>query len=281
MKIAILYIATGAYAVLWEDFYRTAKANFCSEDTVHFFVFTDSSLIRESADTSILFQQNLGWPFASLYRYRIFQRISQELQDFDRVVFFNANCLFLRPVCSDDFFGTCQQMRLVACRHPAFYNAPAADRPYERRQESKACVHDQQIYVQGALMGGTPEAFLGMCQQLHRNIEADLDSGIVAVWHDESHWNAFLNNNFDELQHQLHLLSPAYLYPEDWDLPFEPLIQLREKSKHFDVGSIKHVVSSPGAGEERSPLIRLQKLFRRVRHHARRLLSGQDAESHQ
>ena len=62
---------------------------------------------------------------------------------------------------------------------------------------------------------------LEIFQHLLSNIEIDLDNGIVAIWHDESHWNAYLNNNYEVLKDKLHILSPEYLYPEGWDLPFE------------------------------------------------------------
>jgi hypothetical protein len=274
MKVAILYIATGAYDVLWSEFYRTARENFCTGEQVHFFVFTDSALIQSTSDITALYQQNLGWPFASLYRYRVFQRISRHLTQFDRVIYFNANCLFLRPVSPEEFFGTNENLHFVACRHPAFYNSSPSDRPYERRENSTACIREEHLYVQGALMGGKPEAFLAMCRQLQTNIEADLDNGLVALWHDESHWNAFINNQYTAIQEHLHILSPSYLYPEDWEIPFDPLIQLRDKSKLFDVGSIKTGVSGFTTNDNQSGSKRLGQLLLKIGKKAKQILSN-------
>ncbi len=237
MKIAILYFCAGPYHIFWNDFSESARAHFCNGDDIHFFVFTDSEAITSTADTTIIFQQNLGWPFISLYRYRIFRRIESELSDYERVVFFNANCLFIDKVFAKDFFG--EHKDLIACEHPAFYNSDPREYPYETRPESSAKVIHHELYAHGALMGGTPAAFLRACDHLSLNIEHDLNNGILARWFDESHWNAFINNNYHQIRSTLHVLTPSYLYPEDWDLPFKPLIQLRNKNKVLDMGAIK------------------------------------------
>lgn len=251
MKIAVLYFCAGPYEIFWNDFSASARQHFCKGHNVHYYLFTDSQTIPEADDTTIVFQQNLGWPFISLYRYRIFGRIAREITAYDKVVFFNANCLFVDNVSFEEFFGTSKS--LLACRHPAFFNSPTESLPYETRGESKACVHKPSIYVQGALMGGSPEQFLSMCSTLSRSIEDDLENGILARWFDESHWNAYINNNFSRLANELQVLTPSYLYPEGWNLPFKPLIQLRDKNKVLDMGTIKGSVNSFNGDSETTP----------------------------
>ena len=36
------------------------------------------------------------------------------------------------------------------------------------------------------------------------------------------------------------MLTPSYCYAEDWKLPFEPKILVRDKSKYFDAVTIKN-----------------------------------------
>lgn len=51
--------------------------------------------------------------------------------------------------------------------------------------------------------------------------------------HDESHLNKYLS------EHKCLALSPAFAYPEGWNMPFSPKIVIRDKVKidsYFDKG---------------------------------------------
>ena len=50
--------------------------------------------------------------------------------------------------------------------------------------------------------------FLSMCRELAGAVKRDLDNGIIAVWHDESHLNKYVVG-----RHPL-VLGPEYLFPE-------------------------------------------------------------------
>lgn len=270
MKIAVLYFCAGPYEIFWNDFSASARQHFCKGHNVHYYLFTDSQALAKAEDSTIVFQQNLGWPFISLYRYRIFGRIAGELADYDRVVFFNANCLFVEDVAFEAFFG--QEKKLVACLHPAFHDCAQHLLPYESRPESTACVQNGKIYVQGALMGGETSRFLEVCEHLSQQIENDLHRGILARWFDESHWNSYINNHYDEITDILQVLTPSYLHPEDWDLPFTPLIRLRDKNKILDIPTIKGGITvSHGTGT--SPQGVLQKVVTKAKLLVKRIIT--------
>lgn len=230
MKIAILYICTGKYDVFWSEFYSSCERLFCPQVKKHYFVFTDSEQITTTTNISKITQDSLGWPFNTLYRYRMFLRVKEELLKFDKVVFFNGNCVFNMSISYDEFFGN--NKSIVACIHPGFYNKNKSDYTLETRQNSTAYTNDRYNYVQGAINGGDAKIFIDICENLTSNIDKDLKNGIVAIWHDESHWNAYLNNNWSSIKTQVNLLTPDYLYPDGWQLPFEPKIILRDKSKY-------------------------------------------------
>lgn len=70
----------------------------------------------------------------------------------------------------------------------------------EQREVSNAYLpgHVQRpCYVAGGLVGGYTQHFLEMSREIRRNVDADDDQEIIAVWHDESHLNRFFafNNN--------------------------------------------------------------------------------------
>jgi hypothetical protein len=238
MKIAILYFCVGKYDILWQGFYSSCEKYFCAGHEKHYFVFTDSTKISSGTGITKIHQDNLGWPFISLYRYRIFNKIQNQLEHFDYIVFFNANLQFLQPITLLEFFGDGSKS-LVACQHPGFYNKEWADCSFEYRAQSSACIKSFHSYFQGAINGGKSKEFLMAIQELMNQIEQDINNGVMAVWYDESHWNAYINNNFEN--NHVQVLSPAYLYPEGWDLPFEQIIIQRDKSKTIEVELIKNV----------------------------------------
>ncbi|RTL12956.1 MAG: hypothetical protein EKK54_02545 [Neisseriaceae bacterium] len=230
MKIAILYICTGKYDIFWSDFYSTSQKYFCTTEDKHYFVFTDSEQIKADHNVSVIYQDSLGWPFNTLYRYRMFLRVQHKLSKFDKVIFFNGNCTFVDQIDYENFFG--RSSTLVACLHPGFLNKNCEEFTYEKRKNSLAFVGSPWKYFAGGINGGNANEILKIFQILSHNIEDDLKNGIVAIWHDESHWNAYLNNNYEVLKDKLHILSPEYLYPEGWDLPFEKKIILRDKNQY-------------------------------------------------
>ena len=107
-----------------------------------------------------------------------------------------------------------------------------SDYTFEKRPASLAYIEGGDLYVAGGINGGDYSSFIDICKKLSANIDRDLQAGIVAIWHDESHWNAYINNNWHVIKPQVNLLTPDYLYPEGWQLPFEAKIILRDKSKY-------------------------------------------------
>ncbi len=237
-RIAILYICTGKYDIFWAEFYNSCEANFCLSNERHYFVFTDSPQIKSQRNITKVYQDSLGWPFNTLFRYRMFERIHDQLAQYDYVVFFNSNCQFVEKISLSEFFGN-KNKQLVACKHPGFFDKKSIDYTYESRKKSRAYVISPHYYFAGGINGGKSEHYLTVMRILLNSIETDLDNGIVALWHDESHWNAYLNNNFIDIKDSLHILDSSFLYPEDWELPFSPKIIVRDKSRVLLVDQIK------------------------------------------
>ena len=67
-----------------------------------------------------------------------------------------------------------------------------------------------------------------MIKCLSKRINIDLENEIIAKWHDESHLNRYI---YDYNKERYRILSPAYLYPEGWNIPFEEIITVRDKNK--------------------------------------------------
>jgi len=232
MKIAILYVCTGKYTVFWKDFYSTCEKRFIPEAEKHYFVFTDANEIdfeKENNNISKIFQNNLGWPNNTLLRYEMFLRIKETLSSFDYIFFFNANIIFNETITKDMFLPNDSQ-NYVAAIHSGYFNKKVNKYPYDRNIKSLAYIPNGNggKYYQGAINGGKTKDFIEAITLMDKNIKEDQKNGIVAKWHDESHWNKFLLNRKD-----VKILNPGFLYPEGKNIPFNKVILLRDKEKLF------------------------------------------------
>lgn len=225
-KIAILYICTGKYNQFFAGFYDSCERFFLRGiASLNYFVFTDDLNLSSAKNVCLIKKDCQGFPLDSLFRFDMFLEIEAELKKFDYIFFFNANMLFLEPVGREVLP---EKEKLVAVLHPGYYNKPAFLYPYDRNKKSTAYISPRKEsykYYMGSLNGGKAEDYLELIRECSRNIHIDYDSRYVAMVHDESHLNKYL------LEHQCLAISPAYAYPEDWRLPFEAKILIRDKVK--------------------------------------------------
>lgn len=229
-KIAILSINIGDYSVFWDGFYESAEKNLFPEAEKSYFVFTDNEELLNLKKNNISFikKNDLGWPFNTMKRFNMFSSIVDELREFDYVFFANANALFEDKLSINLIHNS---KNYIVVEHPGFHFAKDIDKPFERRVESKAYVEESNghYYVQGAFYGAKAKYFINLALSLNRLTEIDLENGIVALWHDESFLNMFVSNNIEQTQ----VLGWQYLYFEEYVLPYNKMIVLRNKKKYL------------------------------------------------
>lgn len=227
-KIGIFYICTGKYDIFWETFYKSSQRFFCRSADRRYFVFTDSKEIKARPDVTVIHQERLGWPDDTLMRFHMFNRAKNLVDDCDFLFFFNANMKFIKRVTTKQILPS-KAEEFVGVRHPYYYET-AIGAPFENNEQSLAFVHPTSAkhYVQGCLNGGSKDAYLKMSQELADNIDLDKKNGIVAVWHDESHLNAYYAK-----KNQFKALHPGFATPEARvkHFPFKPKIIQLDKSK--------------------------------------------------
>lgn len=226
MKIAILYICTGRYYIFWKTFYKSAEKYFLKDVEKHYFVFTDfeGKLVGESSGKiTRIHQTKMGWPFDTLLRFQVFLKAETQLKAFDYIYFFNANMQFIQPVGQEIIPSS---GNLLGVLHPGFYNKPRSEFPYDENPLSLACMgpHDGTHYFMGGLNGGTTKAYLDLIRVLDERISDDLQRGIIAKWHDESHINKYFWEKPPEI------LPSNYGAPEDWGSISDKKILVLNKS---------------------------------------------------
>ncbi len=245
MKIAIIQIILGKYDFFWEDFYKSCEANFCTEDQKNYYIFSDKELKIKNKRVNYLEQDYLGWPFSTLYRYHMILRIEKRLQDYDSIVFFNANTFIKEKIKYVDFFGD-NSKKLVAGIHPLLKDTPREKLPVEKRNNLECYIDTPLIYVQGCINGGKAKYFLKVIKELKNKIDKDISSGLLAVWHDESYWNFIINNIFLNDKSSLQLISYEYLMPSNLINKFsdvKPKIIMISKDKFGSVDLLRHNIN--------------------------------------
>lgn len=232
-KIGILYICTGEYSKFWTEFYRSAEKYMLSNEELHYFIFTDDEVLLNIQDSNIhpIFQTNLVWPYPTLYRFKFFIEQQERLGKMDYLIFCNANLLFLKNINLDDLLI---EKPMFATIHPSEYKKTKRKFPYERNKKSLAFVDQdgsELEYVCGGFNGGRSAYFLNMARDLSYNIEQDLNNGIIAIWHDESHFNRYfnLNNNI------FSILPSTFAWPKNKSTALHVFISILDKHNHINL----------------------------------------------
>jgi histo-blood group ABO system transferase len=206
-KVGLLVMATGKYIQFIEPLINSADNYFCPEDEVTYFIFTDGQPpVR--ADVIKTHQGRLGWPLDTMMRCRAYLNGYDAWKDMDYVFACDADMLFV------DTVGREILSERVATQHPGYVGGRGTP---ETRSSSTAYIrpHENSYYFAGGFHGGSTAEFFKLASTMLRNIEIDLEKGIVAVWHDESHLNRYFVDN-----PPTKILNPEYCYPEELHLPY-------------------------------------------------------------
>lgn len=240
-KIGILYICTGNYNVFWKDFYTSFENNFINDHELHYYVFTDADKIygEENDRVHRKYLDTLPWPLITLFRFRTFLSIENELKDMDYLLFSNSNMVCAEEIFASEFLPRIEKgEELFVTIHPGYQHTSLKHVPYDRNKKSKAYIpyNKGKYYVIGAMNGGTAKGFLKMSHVLNDAIEEDLKKNVIAKWHDESHLNRYIIDRDD-----VRVLAPDYCYPDGMKVTYSKKIYAVNKMAKFDVQSFKGV----------------------------------------
>jgi histo-blood group ABO system transferase len=230
MKICILTIATNKYIQFVERLYDNIEDNFLNGHEIECLLFTDHEIEESSDNVRISQIDHEPWPMPTLKRYNYFVKEKDFISKFDYCFYFDVDMAVINKV-GDEVLSD-----LVATNHPYKIYEKPDQYSYERRPESLAYVSlgEGTNYYAGGFNGGSTKEFLKMSEVIADRVNKDLENGIVAVWHDESHMNRYLIDNPPTLS-----LTPSYCFAEEFlgsNYPYEPKI-IALKKNHNELRS--------------------------------------------
>lgn len=223
MNIGLLIIATNKYIKFLNPLVDSINKYFLTGHTVTVFCFTNIIDHKVTDNVKIIQQEHMPWPLPTLKRYEIFHNNRELYVNMDYLYYLDVDML-INDYVGDEFLP--DEKDLICVIHPGYRRDLLQS--FERRTVSTAFVdYKHHIYHCGGVQGGKREAYLKVCEVLSKNILDDMNRGIIAVWHDESHWNSYLVNNPNSYKE----LDCDYCYPENppenpnsWNLPNKKII---------------------------------------------------------
>ncbi|MDO8733468.1 MAG: hypothetical protein Q7L55_13000 [Actinomycetota bacterium] len=237
-SIGVVSVATNQYLDYWFDMAKSADLHLFQGHEVVLHVFTDrakdaremaKSLTRVKVDAVQI--DALGWPEATLLRYEIFNSHQEHLRE-DLLLHLDADMLLVEDVGAEldpkQWNNGIALVRHPGFRRPSFWHRIAlylrkprlaiADARlkalagglggWESDHQSLAYVPRtlRKSYVCGGTWMGRHYELVSMIGELAKRTRTDLDSGVIAVWHDESHLNWYFSH------HATTILGSEYCY---------------------------------------------------------------------
>ena len=220
-KIGLILISTNKYKIFVRPLIDSARNFLLKNHKVTYYLFTDSDEFNDLGDDVVINKiEHLSWPMITLYRYKTFVKHKDILSAEDYLFYCDIDMRFVSDV-GDEILG-----ELVSTIHPGFLGGRGTP---ETNAGSTAFIPDgdELVYYAGGFNGGSSSKFLEMSEQIDTNIDIDLRTGLIAIWHDESHLNKFFTKNKPTV-----VLSPSYCYPESWNLNYDKKLLALDKNHH-------------------------------------------------
>ena len=237
-SLGVISIATGEkYREYWFELIQSFKETCSDFGEINFYLLTDDPISAREFANGIGMQltafeiPSYGWPEATLFRYREILLQKDSFEE-DILMYLDADMLVIKdfiPTLNSKFWE--EGIALVA--HPGYwrpsgielfryflkdpinlaidcihYMRTGALGTWETRKNYSAFVPRQMrnTYVCGGTWMGIRLQFLAMVKNCSDSVNKDLDIGLIAKWHDESHLNKWFSENHATV------LSPSYCF---------------------------------------------------------------------
>lgn len=257
VTLGIVSIATNIYLDYWKAQAKSVDENLDQlvETTLHIFTDRPNEALehgRTLKHVRVIAHQipAYGWPEATLYRYEIMHKESDQLQQ-DVLMYLDADMLIARPIGLKDF-ETSEGSGVTLVRHPGFYRPVLASSvllylrnpalltndiytslkvgglgSWETSSTSLAYVPRKlrRNYYCGGVWWGYNAEFKELVKELAERVSRDEENQVMATWHDESHLNWWASTH----QHVAKDSSYCYSISYPWLKQLPMIIQAVDK----------------------------------------------------
>lgn len=195
-KILVVYISTGLYNKMWNEFYNSIS-NFCPDSTKVIHRLTDEVYGNKVEQSLMTHIQHQPWPIVALmkFKYILHAMNLHEEERFDYVFYFNSN-IYFKDNCPDNEF-LCDR---IVIPHNVGWDYLGHD-PLkftygkEIDPKSKAHISGYYEYCQTCLFGGPWDMMKRFCTDCHEMTIYDLAHNRIPCFHDESYGNKWIYDN--------------------------------------------------------------------------------------
>jgi len=237
--LTFVSIATGKYLEYWFNQATSIQGSYKGQGPIKIILLTDQAPSAEQwrklnlkIPMEIISIPSHGWPEATLLRYKLMSDISENLLE-GVCIYLDADMRFVETFTEVQFTSS-QSSSMTFIEHPGYWRSPdngaylrnpgliARDifrklkfgglGAWETRKGSLAyCERSRRKrYCCGGIWYGPKVKFLEFVNQLSVNVQTDLDNGIIAIWHDESHLNKWISEN------PYNLKGPSYCFASEF-----------------------------------------------------------------
>jgi len=220
--LTILVIATRKYISFAQNLIASIEANIGENCNCQILIFTDqpdqfNAMDLRHHSLEVIHIPSLGWPYATLLRYSIFNRYFSFIKG-EFVMYLDADTEVARPIEIEEISSAIANNSVALVLHPGYFGVNRSFSklfsfrigPWETRRISTAYVKKsaRKQYVCGGVWMGRKEGVKKLVTELANHVDIDNSNGLIAKWHDESHLNYWFSNN------KCSVLDPSWAFSE-------------------------------------------------------------------
>ena len=239
IELTIFTVATGRYLDFWIQLVKSGEEYIGNSVKTQWLVLTDQGgkIPKELVDElgprlSIVSIDHELWPYPTLKRYEYLLSARDQIVS-EYVMHLDADMIFIDSINEQDITKPLAHSEIACVSHPGYFRPKGfklfffyLKNPrrifqdvslllkfggvgtWERNSKSTAFVErpKRNIYVCGGCWFGNTGKILQMALSLERNVNIDLENGLIANFHDESHLNSFVSSN------DVNIITPEFCF---------------------------------------------------------------------
>jgi hypothetical protein len=201
MIIGIYSLFIEKYIIYLDHFLKNINEKCLTKYKKKFFIVTNKKnedIVKKyqaTYDISYFLTEYIGWPYETLYKYFYFSFFNKnEIIKCKYIFLLNSNILF-RKKCEDEILPDNRGYTFVLHRTQSNIKNTIESKSLEKNKKSTCYLspRDNLKYIIGGFFGCETDKFIKLCKKLSNDIFQNERNNHIAIWHDETHLNYYVN----------------------------------------------------------------------------------------